>query len=50
MNEAIYVKTDDLAIYFEPLGMQSYGHDKEKLTFEGAAELFWNIFVRPLQS
>jgi hypothetical protein len=50
MNEAIYVRTDDEAIYFEPLGMQSYGHDKEKLTFEGAAELFWNIFVRPLQS
>lgn len=50
MNEAIYVKTDDQAIYFEPLGMQSYGHGKEKLTFEGAAELFWDIFIRPLQS
>jgi hypothetical protein len=50
MNEAIYVKTDDEAIYFEPLGMQTYGRGKEKLTFEGAAELFWDIFIRPLQS
>jgi len=49
MNEAIYVKTDDQAIYFEPLGMQTFGHGKEKLAFEGAAELFWDIFIRPLQ-
>lgn len=49
MNEAVYVKTDDQAIYFEALGMQSYGRDREKLTFEGAAELFWDIFIRPLQ-
>ena len=49
MNEAIYVKTDDQAIYFEPLGMQTFGHGKEKLAFEGAAEFFWDIFIRPLQ-
>jgi hypothetical protein len=50
MNEAIHVKTDDQALYFEALGMQLYGSAKEKLTFEGAAELFWGIFIRPLQS
>jgi hypothetical protein len=50
MNEAVYVKTDDQAIYFEALGMQSYSQGKDKLTFEGAAELFWEIFIRPLQS
>lgn len=50
MNEAVYVKTDDQAIYFEALGMQSYSRGKDKLTFEGAAELFWEIFIRPLQS
>jgi hypothetical protein len=32
------------------LGMQSYGGEKEKLTFQGAAELFWEIFVRSLES
>lgn len=50
MNEALFVKTDDQIIYFEALGMQSFGQGKEKLTFQGAAELFWDIFIRPLQS
>jgi hypothetical protein len=49
MNEAVFVKADDQMLYFEALGMQSYGHEKEKLTFQGAAELFWELFIRPLQ-
>jgi hypothetical protein len=50
MNEAVLVRSDEQMIYFEALGMQSYGNSKEKLTFQGAAELFWEIFIRPLQS
>jgi TIR domain len=50
MNEAVSVKADDQALYFEAFGMQSSGRDKEKLTFQGAAELFWELFIRPLQS
>jgi hypothetical protein len=50
MNEAVSVKADDQTLYFEALGMQSFGRDKEKLTFQGAAELFWELFIRPLQS
>jgi hypothetical protein len=49
MNEAVHVKADDQTLYFEPLGMQSTGGGKEKLSFQGAAELFWDIFIRPLQ-
>jgi TIR domain len=49
MNEALYVKADDQMLYFEVLGMQSYGPEKQKLTFQGAAEVFWDLFVRPLQ-
>lgn len=50
MNEAVYVKSDDQTLYFEPLGMQSYGNrDKQKLTPQGAAEFFWDLFIRPLQ-
>jgi hypothetical protein len=49
MNEAVYVKADDQTLYFEALGMQSYGSDTDKLTFQGAAELFWGLFIRPLQ-
>jgi hypothetical protein len=50
MNEAVLVRSDEQMIYFEALGMQSYGNSKEKLTFQGTAELFWEIFIRPLQS
>jgi hypothetical protein len=50
MNEAVSVKADDQTLYFEALGMQAYGREKEKLTFQGAAELFWELFIRPLQS
>ena len=47
MNEAVFVKADGQMLYFEPLGMQS--GDREKLTFQGAAEFFWDLFIRPLQ-
>ncbi len=49
MNEAVYAKADDQALYFEALGMQSSGRDHEKLTAQGAAELFWDLFIQPLQ-
>ena len=50
MNEAVLVKADDQMIFFEAMGMQSFGNSKDKLTFQGAAELFWEIFIRALQS
>jgi hypothetical protein len=50
MNEAISVKADDQTLYFGALGLQSYGSGKEKLSIQGAAELFWGLFIRPLQS
>jgi hypothetical protein len=50
MNEAVFVKADDQSLYFETLGMQSHGsRDKGKLTAQGAAEHFWELFIQPLQ-
>lgn len=49
MNEAVYVKADEQSLYFEPIGMQSFGERGEKLTPQGAAELFWSLFIEPLQ-
>jgi hypothetical protein len=50
MNEAVSVKADDQSLYFQALGMQSYGRrDKEKLSPQGAAEVFWDLFIQPLQ-
>jgi TIR domain len=48
MNEAVFVKSDDQMLFFQALGMQSYGN-QTKLSFEGVAELFWELFIRPLQ-
>lgn len=50
MNEAVSVKADDQTLYFQALGMQSYGQrEKEKLSPQGAAELFWDLIIQPLQ-
>lgn len=49
MNEAVYVKADDQSIFFEALRMQSHGRRDEKLTPQGAAELFWELFIKPIQ-
>jgi hypothetical protein len=48
-NESLTVEADDQSLYFKPLGMQSPAGPGDKLSFEGAAELFWGLFIRPLQ-
>lgn len=50
MNDGLSVSNDDQSLYLAPLGMSSFGREREShLTFEGAAEYFWAIFIRPLQ-
>ena len=50
MNESVSVKSDEQSLYFAPLGMQSWaGGGKGKLSQQGAAELFWELFIHPLQ-
>jgi len=48
-NESLTVEADDQSLYFKPLGMQSPSRTGDKLSFEGAAELFWGLFIQPLQ-
>ena len=50
-NELLSVEADDQALYLASLGMQSMGRrtDKEKLSQEGAAELYWSMLIQPLQ-
>ena len=50
MNESLSVKNDDQTLYFQALGMQSMGgRDEQKLTAQGAAGVFWDLFITPLQ-
>jgi TIR domain len=49
-NENVHVEHDQQSLYFKALGMSMRGDNKnQKLTHEGAAELFWAILIEPLQ-
>lgn len=50
MNESLSVEADDQMLYFRTMGMARSGADREeKLSFEGAAEFYWGLFIAPLQ-
>jgi hypothetical protein len=51
-NESLTVQADDQAMFLRSMGMASCTsgrREDEKLTFEGAAELYWEMFIAPLQ-
>ena len=51
MNESLAVQADDQTLYLTSMGMASFGRDRnQKLSQEGAAELFWEILIGGLQS
>jgi len=47
MNESLSVHDDGYSMFLKPIGFQ--GRGDEKLTFEGAAEFYWELFIQPLQ-
>lgn len=50
INESLSVQADDQMMYLLAMGMASWGFERDqKLSQEGAAELFWSILIRPLQ-
>jgi len=51
-NESLSVEADDQALFLRPLGMSMMyrgGRDEAKLTLEGGAEMYWALFIGPLQ-
>lgn len=48
-NESLNVANDGQAMHFESLGMHSFGKRDEKLSMQGAAELYWSMLIRTLQ-
>ncbi|MCP9625846.1 hypothetical protein NML43_01960 [Rhodopseudomonas palustris] len=48
-NEILTVEADDQALYFQSFGMTMGRGDRQKLSYEGAAELYWSMFIEPLQ-
>lgn len=50
INESLSVDADDQAIFLTTTGMMHYSEEHEKkLSHEGAAELYWETMIRPLQ-
>lgn len=49
-NENLTVEADEQTLFLRSMGMAHFGQNKDqKLTFEGAAETYWQIFIKPLQ-
>ena len=51
-NESLSVAADDQELHLKAMGMSMIykgGGDKEKLSMEGGAELFWSLLIEPLQ-
>lgn len=48
-NETMSVDHDDQSMFLKAMGMQMGGNRDSQLTFQGGAEHFWSMFIRPLQ-
>jgi TIR domain len=49
-NENLSVENDDQTLYLKSLGMATMrGKNEGKLSHEGGAELYWGMFIEPLQ-
>ena len=51
-NECLSVQADDQSLFLHSMGMSSFTtsrREDEKLSMEGAAELYWELFIEPLQ-
>jgi hypothetical protein len=49
-NESLSVESDDYTLFLKPIGMGFRRQREEsKLTFEGAGEYLWEMFIEPLQ-
>jgi hypothetical protein len=48
-NESLSVETDEEGIFLKGLGMSGFGSHEAKLSFEGAAEAYWALFLEPIQ-
>lgn len=49
-NEMLSVEVDSQSMYFKSLGLRSFSKQQdERLSEQGAAELFWGMLIEPLQ-
>lgn len=49
LNQSLSVQDDGYTLFLQPFSFMGYSNEKKELTFEGAAEYYWETFIRPLQ-
>lgn len=49
MNESLSVGTDDQSMFLTSMGMSTHHERSEQLSYEGGAELFWQMLIGRLQ-
>lgn len=50
VNESLSVVDDGYELFLRPMGIFGYSsREKENLSVEGAAEYYWELFIKPLQ-
>jgi len=49
LNESLSVNADDNSLYLRSMGMTPGGRGDQKLTLEGAASIYWSLFIEPLR-
>jgi hypothetical protein len=49
-NENLRVEADVQSMFLRSMGMRSFGSQREEhLTMQGAAEIYWSMFIARLQ-
>ena len=49
-NGSMSVDDNGYTLFLEPMGAAHFGQDRNKeLTFDGAAEYYWSLFIERLQ-
>jgi hypothetical protein len=48
-NESLSIEATEQALFLQPLGMGWSGRKMSQLTFDGAAEYYWEMLMTPLQ-
>jgi hypothetical protein len=48
-NESLFIESDEEGIFMRPLGFATHGERSSRLTFQGGAEFYWDMFMKAMR-
>lgn len=48
-NESLFIESDKEGIFMRPLGFTTHGERSSRLTFQGGAEFYWDMFMKAMR-